>query len=166
MSPIVVRPIAAEDSLPLLTDLIHAAYAPHAARGLRYWGITKRSKIRPNGFNLGRVSSLKSAAKYWEPLRFGFRSLSRQSLYIANRTHGALASSPCGQVIRAKASASSCTITHWLLPYRTALDVSQSIPHPPRQRSLRNTNRGVTKSAVSAIGVHIQTISAFSCRVH
>jgi GNAT superfamily N-acetyltransferase len=38
MNPIVVRPVAAEDSLHLLTDLIHAAYAPHAARGLRYWG--------------------------------------------------------------------------------------------------------------------------------
>jgi GNAT superfamily N-acetyltransferase len=38
MSPVAVRPIAAEDSLELLTDLIHAAYAPHAARGLRYWG--------------------------------------------------------------------------------------------------------------------------------
>ena len=38
MNPVVVRPIAAEDSLELLTDLIHAAYAPHAAQGLRYWG--------------------------------------------------------------------------------------------------------------------------------
>jgi len=38
MSTVVVRPLTPEDDLSLLTDLIHSAYAPHAAQGLRYWG--------------------------------------------------------------------------------------------------------------------------------
>lgn len=33
-----VRPVSAGDDLQRLTHLIHTAYAPHAARGLRYWG--------------------------------------------------------------------------------------------------------------------------------
>ena len=32
-----VRRISAADDLHALTELIHAAYAPHAASGLRYW---------------------------------------------------------------------------------------------------------------------------------
>ena len=35
---IVIRPIRPDDDLSSLTELIHAAYAPHAASGLRYWG--------------------------------------------------------------------------------------------------------------------------------
>jgi predicted N-acetyltransferase YhbS len=35
---IIIRAIQAEDDIESLTDLIHAAYAPHAANGLRYWG--------------------------------------------------------------------------------------------------------------------------------
>lgn len=37
MNPVVVRPLEPGDDLALLTDLIHAAYAPHAADGHRYW---------------------------------------------------------------------------------------------------------------------------------
>lgn len=33
-----IRPVSAGDDLQRLTHLIHTAYAPHAARGLRYWG--------------------------------------------------------------------------------------------------------------------------------
>ena len=33
-----IRPIAHDDDLITLTALIHAAYAPHAEKGLRYWG--------------------------------------------------------------------------------------------------------------------------------
>lgn len=33
-----IRPISPHDDLELITALIHAAYAPHASRGLRYWG--------------------------------------------------------------------------------------------------------------------------------
>ena len=33
-----VRALRADDDLQALTELIHAAYAPHAARGLRFWG--------------------------------------------------------------------------------------------------------------------------------
>ena len=32
-----VRRVSASDDLHALTELIHAAYAPHAASGLRYW---------------------------------------------------------------------------------------------------------------------------------
>ncbi len=38
MSPVTVRPLKPDDSLQMLTTLIHQAYAPHAAQGLRYWG--------------------------------------------------------------------------------------------------------------------------------
>jgi GNAT superfamily N-acetyltransferase len=33
----IIRPIDSRDDLGRITALIHAAYAPHAARGLRYW---------------------------------------------------------------------------------------------------------------------------------
>lgn len=33
-----LRPWQADDDAEALTAIIHAAYAPHAARGLRYWG--------------------------------------------------------------------------------------------------------------------------------
>ncbi|MBV7540526.1 GNAT family N-acetyltransferase [Acidovorax sp. sic0104] len=33
-----IRPVSARDDLEQLTRLIHSAYAPHAAQGLRYWG--------------------------------------------------------------------------------------------------------------------------------
>ena len=36
--PLVIRPVRADDDLACLTELIHAAYAPQAAKGLRYWG--------------------------------------------------------------------------------------------------------------------------------
>ena len=35
---LLVRPVDASDDLVELTDLIHAAYAPHAEKGLRFWG--------------------------------------------------------------------------------------------------------------------------------
>ena len=34
----IIRELDARDSMASLTQLIHAAYAPHAASGLRYWG--------------------------------------------------------------------------------------------------------------------------------
>jgi ribosomal protein S18 acetylase RimI-like enzyme len=34
----VIRALAPRDSLDALTELIHAAYAPQAQKGLRYWG--------------------------------------------------------------------------------------------------------------------------------
>ena len=37
MKQVSVRPLRAEDDLVFLTELIHAAYAPHASEGLRYW---------------------------------------------------------------------------------------------------------------------------------
>jgi GNAT superfamily N-acetyltransferase len=38
MPEISIRPIDARDDLVALTDLVHAAYAPHAAKGLNFWG--------------------------------------------------------------------------------------------------------------------------------
>jgi len=38
MSALLIRPLAPADDLAQITRLIHAAYAPHAQRGLRYWG--------------------------------------------------------------------------------------------------------------------------------
>ncbi len=38
MSGLIVRALRADDDLQALTELIHAAYAPHVARGLRFWG--------------------------------------------------------------------------------------------------------------------------------
>jgi predicted N-acetyltransferase YhbS len=38
LSGLRVRALRADDDLQALTELIHAAYAPHAARGLRFWG--------------------------------------------------------------------------------------------------------------------------------
>lgn len=35
---LVIRELQGEDDLEKLTDLIHSAYAPHAASGLKYWG--------------------------------------------------------------------------------------------------------------------------------
>lgn len=37
-SPAHIRPLSHDDDLEHLTRLIHAAYAAHAARGLRFWG--------------------------------------------------------------------------------------------------------------------------------
>ncbi len=34
----IIRPVNGDDDLERLTKLIHAAYAPHAKLGLRYWG--------------------------------------------------------------------------------------------------------------------------------
>ena len=36
--PLAIRTVRADDDLARLTELIHAAYAPQAAKGLRYWG--------------------------------------------------------------------------------------------------------------------------------
>ena len=38
-----IRPYLSEDHLDALTDLIHRAYAPHLALGLRYWATDQPS---------------------------------------------------------------------------------------------------------------------------
>lgn len=38
MTDLLIRPFDALDDLVALTDLVRAAYAPHAANGLRFWG--------------------------------------------------------------------------------------------------------------------------------
>lgn len=38
MPDLSIRPVDARDDLVALTDLVHAAYAPHVETGLRFWG--------------------------------------------------------------------------------------------------------------------------------
>ena len=38
MLKLAIRPVEANDDLLRLTELVHAAYAPHAKSGLRFWG--------------------------------------------------------------------------------------------------------------------------------
>jgi ribosomal protein S18 acetylase RimI-like enzyme len=50
----VIRDLAPSDNMELLTELIHAAYAPHAAKGLRYWGTHQSVKDTAARFASGR----------------------------------------------------------------------------------------------------------------
>ncbi len=54
MSHVIVRPLAAEDSLVLLTELIHDAYAPHALEGLRFWGTHQTVEDTARRFAIGQ----------------------------------------------------------------------------------------------------------------
>ncbi len=57
-----IRAVAPDDDLEALTHLIHAAYAPHAQGGLRYWGthqsVEDTSKRLAKGF--GFVAELQA----------------------------------------------------------------------------------------------------------
>jgi len=48
-----IRAIHARDDLEALTRLIHAAYAPQAARGLRYWGTHQTVEDTRKRFGMG-----------------------------------------------------------------------------------------------------------------
>lgn len=50
---LVIRPLHASDSMEQLTDLIHAAYAPHAANGLRFWGTHQSAEDTTTRFQSG-----------------------------------------------------------------------------------------------------------------
>jgi len=49
-----IRELHAEDSMARLTELIHAAYAPHAAQGLRFWGTHQTEEESARRFASGR----------------------------------------------------------------------------------------------------------------
>jgi GNAT superfamily N-acetyltransferase len=49
----VIRPVTATDDLERLTALIHAAYAPHARLGLRYWGTHQSTEDTAQRFASG-----------------------------------------------------------------------------------------------------------------
>lgn len=55
-----IRPVNQGDSLEFLTALIHEAYAPHAAHGLRYWATHQSSEDTGKRFaaGLGLVAEL------------------------------------------------------------------------------------------------------------
>ena len=48
-----IRELRATDSLASLTHLIHEAYAPHAALGLRYWGTHQTEEDTAKRFAMG-----------------------------------------------------------------------------------------------------------------
>lgn len=49
-----VRPLSPSDDLQQITDLIRQAYAPHAARGLRYWGTHQTVEDTATRFGSGQ----------------------------------------------------------------------------------------------------------------
>lgn len=54
------REIDASDDIEALTSLIHAAYAPHAAKGLRYWGThqTVEDTVKRYSAGTGLIGSI------------------------------------------------------------------------------------------------------------
>ena len=53
MSQVLVRPIPRDADLTALTHLIHAAYAPHTASGLRFWGTHQTVEDTAKRLSLG-----------------------------------------------------------------------------------------------------------------
>ena len=53
-APLVIRPYAPGDDLVALTALIHAAYAPQAQRGLRFWGTHQTPEDTRERFGQGQ----------------------------------------------------------------------------------------------------------------
>lgn len=49
-----IRRLSPSDDLRRITDLIHEAYAPHAARGLRYWGTHQTVEDTATRFGSGQ----------------------------------------------------------------------------------------------------------------
>jgi hypothetical protein len=74
----VIRDLTLGDNMELLTELIHAAYAPHAAKGLRYWGRTKASKTPQHALHPVMALSQNPMAHIWAPLQFVHRSRLRK----------------------------------------------------------------------------------------
>ena len=55
MSAPVIRELRMQDSMARLTRLIHAAYAPHAAEGLRFWGTHQTKEETARRFASGHA---------------------------------------------------------------------------------------------------------------
>jgi len=62
--PPVIRPLNPSDDLARVTRLIHAAYAPHAARGLRYWGTHQSVQDTAKRFAAGHGLVAESCGEY------------------------------------------------------------------------------------------------------
>ena len=54
VSHLSVRPLSADDGLLALTSLVHSAYAPHAERGLRFWGTHQSVEDTAERFSTGQ----------------------------------------------------------------------------------------------------------------
>ena len=63
MQPI-IRPLAPDDDIARLTALIHAAYAPHGARGLRYWGTHQTVEDTASRFAAGYALIAQANGEY------------------------------------------------------------------------------------------------------
>ena len=68
MSPfpagVVIRPVAQDEDLVALTAMIHAAYAPHAARGLRFWGTHQSVADTARRLASGRAWVVRNGDRY------------------------------------------------------------------------------------------------------
>jgi predicted N-acetyltransferase YhbS len=63
-SDLIIRRLEPQDDLSALTDLIHAAYAPHAAQGLRYWGTHQTVEDTAKRVQSGRAWVMLSGKQY------------------------------------------------------------------------------------------------------
>lgn len=59
-----IRKVTPEDDLVRLTELIHAAYAPHARLGLRYWGTHQSVEDTAKRFASGTGLVMLEAGEY------------------------------------------------------------------------------------------------------
>ncbi len=59
-----IRALRETDSMALLTKLIHRAYAPHAASGLRYWGTHQSVADTANRYASGKSFIARLEGKY------------------------------------------------------------------------------------------------------
>ncbi|RZJ58998.1 MAG: GNAT family N-acetyltransferase [Acidovorax sp.] len=59
-----IRPVSDSDDLQQLTALIHSAYAPHGAQGLRYWGTHQSVEDTAKRYASGRGLVMLEGNKY------------------------------------------------------------------------------------------------------
>ena len=121
--PLLIRPVTADDDLARLTALIHFAYAPHAQRGLRYWGTHQSVEDTAKRFASGTGLVMLDGDDY-----VGTTTLrppqpeSTVPLYrcTASLRCGRCASSASPPTAKAGATANSCTPMPWTMPARQA----------------------------------------------
>ena len=59
-----IRPVSDTDDLAAITELVHSAYAPHAAAGLRYWGTHQSVEDTKSRFASGTGFVALESARY------------------------------------------------------------------------------------------------------
>ena len=65
---LVIREYQSDDDLKKLTDLIHAAYALHAASGLKYWGTHQSVKDTQKRIAMGicLIALIDGEYEFWQ----------------------------------------------------------------------------------------------------